>query len=315
MQRGEGSVDDMARKILHDPGLEEELLDVGYVKVPMLDPDELAAFDHEWDQLRPDDGWAPDGETGFNRSTYHCTFLDTNQDYKRQAQDLVRRVFQPKIDQVVVDYRILTSNLYVKPPGVGRFQIHQNWPTTEDLSITTLTVWCPMHDVGVENGTLRVVPGSHKIVPDVATPQEPPFFSTFEDELIEQYLVPIELRGGEALVFDDSLLHWSSENRSEQSRRAVQIETLPVEEQAVLYHLDRHGPEPQWELYAVDDDFFVDHSIDQVIGRPSTVRRIGLADYANRALDVEEFEALLGRGREIREQVYAGGGWTDRARV
>lgn len=308
-------MEQMTRQILHDPALQSELLDVGYVKVQMLDPDELAAFNAEWDRLRPDDAWAPDGQSGFNRSTYHCTFLDTNHEYKRQAQDLVRRVFQPKIDRVVVDYRILTSNLYVKQPGVGRFQIHQNWPTTEDLSITTLTVWCPMHDVGVDNGTLRVVPGSHKIVPDVATPQEPPFFASFEDELIERYLQPLELRGGEALVFDDSLLHWSSENHSDHPRRAVQIETLPVEEQAVLYHLDRHGPEPQWELYAVDDDFFVDNSIDQVIGRPTTVRRVGLADYANRALDVEEFDALLQQGRAIRERVYSGGGWPHRAGV
>ena len=302
------------RQILYDLALQDELLEVGYIKVPMLDADELEAFNHEFDQLRPDDNWAPDG-TGLNRSTYHCTFLDTNHEYKRQAQDLVRRVFQPKIDQVVVDYRILTSNLYVKQPGVGRFQIHQNWPTTQDLSITTLTLWCPMHDVDASNGTLRVVPGSHKIVPDVATPQRPPFFEPFEDELIERYLVPIEMRGGEALLFDDSLLHWSSENLSDAPRRAVQIETLPVEEQAVLYHLDDYGPEPQWELYAVDDAFFVDCSIDQVIGRPSSVRRIGLADYVNRALSVEEFDELLARGPEIRRSVYDGLGWPDHAEV
>ena len=302
------------RKILHDGALQDELLEKGFVKVRMLDERALEAFNREFDELRPDDGWAPDG-TGLNRSTYHCTFLDTNREYKRQAQDLVRRVFQPLIDEVVVDYRILTSNLYVKQPGRGRFQIHQNWPTTADLSITTLTVWCPLHDVGVHNGTLRLVPGSHKIVPDVATPQEPPFFSSFEDELIDRYLEPIELSAGEALVFDDSLLHWSSENTSDEPRRAVQIETLPAEEQAVLYHLDRHGPEPQWELYAVDDAFFVDHSIDQVIGRPSTVRRIGLADYVNRQLDVAEFDRLLANGAEIRRNVYAGLGWPDHAEV
>jgi len=301
------------RQILHDPDLQAELLEHGFVKVPLLDVGELAAFNEEWDQLRPDDNWAPDG-TGLNRSTYHCTFLDTNQSYKRQAQDLVRAVFQPKIDQVVVDYRILTSNLYVKQPGVGRFQIHQNWPTTEDLSITTLTVWCPMHDVDESNGTIRVVPGSHKIVSDVATPQRPSFFDAFEDELIDRYLQPISMRGGEALVFDDSLLHWSTENYSDAPRRAVQIETVPAEEQAVLYHLDDYGPEPQWELYAVDDAFFVDHSIDQVIGRPSTVKRIGLAEFTNRGLTLEQFDDLLTRGPEIRERVYAGQGWPDRAR-
>lgn len=296
------------RQILRDPALEEELLDTGYVVVPFLDADEVAAAAAELDAMRPDDGFAPDG-TGLNRSTYHCTFLDTNHEYKRQAQDMIRRVFQPKIDQVVVDYRILTGNFYVKMPGKGRFQIHQNWPTTQDLSVTTLTVWCPFHDTDESNGTLRIVPGSHKIVPDVATPQRPPFFASFEDELIEKHLVPICLTAGQAIVFDDSLVHWSSENTSDSPRRAVQIETVPAELPAVLYHLDEYGPEPQWELYEVDDRFFVDHSITEVMGRPSDLRRIALADYVNRDLTEEEFSELLERGPDIRRRVYAGQGW------
>lgn len=296
------------RPILHDPALEEELLETGYVKVPFLDADELATTTAELDRLRPDDGFEPDG-TGLNRSTYHCTFLDTNHEYKQQAQELITRVFQPKIDEVVVDYRILTGNFYVKMPGKGRFQIHQNWPTTQDLSITTLTVWCPFHDTDEANGTLRIVPGSHKIVPDVSTPQRPPFFAGFEDELIDHHLVPMCLRGGEALIFDDSLVHWSSENVSDAPRRAVQIETVPAEVPAVLYHLDDYGPEPQWELYEVDDRFFIDHSIDQVIGRPNDLHRIALADYVNRDLTEAEFTDLLRRGPEIRRRVYAGQGW------
>jgi hypothetical protein len=297
------------RQILRDPALESQLLETGYVRVPMLDAHEVAAVAAELDQLRPDDGFAPDG-TGLNRSTYHCTFLDTNLEYKRQAQQLISRVFQPKIDEVVVDYTILTGNFYVKMPGRGRFQIHQNWPTTLDLSITTLTVWCPFQDTGVHNGTLRIVPGSHKIVPDVATPQRPPFFAGFEESLIEKYLVPMELRAGEALVFDDSLVHWSSENVADSPRRAVQIETVPAEVPAVLYHLDEEGPEPQWAVFEVDGEFFVEHSIDQVMGRPTDLRQIATADFVNRDLTEAEFADLLRRGPEIRQRVYAGQGWS-----
>lgn len=301
------------RDVLRDPALQEELLDVGYVKVPMLEQAELSALIEEFDRLQPDDRFAPDGTGALNRSTYHCTFLDTNVEYKRAAQELIQRYFQPKIDEITAGYRILTGNFYVKMPGVGRFQIHQNWPTTEDLSITTLTIWCPLHDTDAENGTLRMVPGSHKIVPDIATPQEPPFFHQFEDELIENHLVPVPMEAGHALVFDDTLLHWSSENNSDSPRRAVQIELVPRDVPAVLYHLDTYGPEPQWELYEVDGDFFIDHSIDQVIERPKDLRRIALADYVNRDITEAEFLELLARGREIRERVYAGQGWPERA--
>jgi len=296
------------RDALRDPRLEAQLRDVGYVKVRLLDPDTLAATAAELDQLRPDDGFAPDG-TGLNRSTYHCTFLDTNLEYKERAQELIRRVYQPLIDEYVIDYRILTGNFYVKMPGTGRFQIHQNWPTTEDLALTTLTVWAPFHDTDYTNGTLCVVPGSHKIVPDVASPQRPPFFASFEDELIDHHLVPMELEAGEALIFDDSLLHWSPENRSDAPRRAVQIETVPAEAPTVLYHLGEHDGAERWDLYEVDDRFFIDHSIDQVIGRPTDLELLTVADYVNRELDEPQFVELLERGPSIRSQVYAGKGW------
>lgn len=300
------------RPILHDSGLEDELLDTGYVRVPMLDGPELAEAVAAFEQLRPDDRFEPDG-TGLNRSSYHCTFLDTNLEYKRTTQELITRIFQPKIDAVAVDYRILTGNFYVKMPGKGRFQIHQNWPTTEDLSVTTLTLWCPLHDTNEANGTLRVVPGSHKIVPDVATPQRPPFFAAFEDELIADHLVPICLKAGEGLLFDDSLVHWSSENRSDRPRRAVQIEAVPAEVQPVLYHLDETASPPRWELFDVDGRFFIDHSIDQVIGPPSGLRLRGMAPYVNRELTLAEFTDLLRRGPEIRRGVYTGQGWPERA--
>lgn len=297
------------RDFMVDPSLQAQLLSDGYVTVPMLDASDVRELGSALDRLTPDDGFAPDGTGAFNRSTYHCTFLDTNVDYKRRAQSLISDTFQPKIDQIVVDYRILTGNFYVKVPGRGRFQVHQNWPTTQDLSITTLTVWCPLQDCDESNGTLHIVPGSHKILPDVATPQRRPFFQPFEDTLIQRHLVPVELSAGDALVFDDSLVHWSPENRSVSPRRAVQIETVPREVTPVLYHLDETGPTPRWELYEVGPEFFIDRSIDQVIGRPVDLRLVGTAPFENRGLTEIEFLELLANGPEIRASVYEGRGW------
>lgn len=297
------------RPLLHDAHLDEELRTQGFVIVPFLDAEELASFAAEVDAMRPDDGFTPTGEESSNLSTYHCTFLDTSTAYKREANEAIRRVFQPRIDQVVREFRILTSNLYVKPPGRGRFEIHQNWPTLDDLSQTSLTVWCPLQDVDVDNGTIHVVPGSHKITPDVSTPAEPPYFQHFENALVERYLEPVTLRAGQALVFDDSLVHWSPENSSATPRRAVQIETVPAEAKPVLYHLDQTGTEARFELFEVGFDFYVDHSIAEVIGRPTMLRSLGHRLSANRAMNEEEFSARLDQGARIRDHVYRTGRW------
>lgn len=293
-----------------DPALDPEIATKGYVKVELLGPGELEVLREGFAQLRPADGWAPEG-TGLNRSTYHCTFLDEDTDYKRRASQLVHEVFGPALRRVIADHEILTSNFYVKPAGTGRFQIHQNWPTTQDLSLTTLTVWCPLHDVDELGGTLQVVPGSHKVVPDIAAPTDEPFFGDIEDELIAHHLVPMPLRAGEALIFDDGLIHWSPENQREEPRRAVQIEMVPCGVTPILYHLDRTGPEPRWELLAVDEEFFIEHSITEVIDRPGHLEAVGHAPYVNRKLSVDELVSLLGRGDEIRAHVYEHGTWPE----
>ena len=84
-----------------------------------------------------------------------------------------------RLRAVAPGYRILSSNIYVKPPGHGRFEIHQNWPTIEALDVPTLTVWVPLQDTDFGNGTIRVAKGSHHVFPDVAAASSERFFDDY----------------------------------------------------------------------------------------------------------------------------------------
>lgn len=303
-----GTDSSAVRRLAVDPTLDTRLRTDGYVIVPALHPEQVSDLLEEFQAMEPADGFAP-AEHERRAVTYHCTFLDTDVTYKRQANELIRRTFQPHVDRHLHGFRILTSNLYVKPPGRGRFQIHQNWPTQADLAVTTLTLWCPLQPTNRDNGTLHVVPGSHKIVEDVASPLDPPFFSSFEDELVDRFLVPLDLEAGEAAIFDDTLVHWSPVNRSESARWAIQIELVPVETDPVLYVLDSTTNPRSWELYSVDFDFFIEHSIESVIDRPSALPLVGRAVVRNRQITCAEFAELVARGQEIRDCVYSTGSW------
>lgn len=291
------------RTILRDTSLNDRLLSDGYVVVSMLSSEEVEEFLQQYEKLRPADGFAPDG-SGRIRSTYHCTFLDEDSGYKRAANDLIRSFFQPRIDQHVVDYRVLTSNLYVKPPGRGRFEMHQNWPTVADLTEITLTAWCPLVEVTGHNGGIQIVPRSHKIVPDVASPTVPPFFAEIEDLLVEEFLRPVPMSAGDCLIFDDSLIHWSDENRSQEPRVAVQIETVPGESEPVLWYCDAERSPLEWELLAVDDEWFIENSVFDAIARPQGLRMVGRAPNVNRVLSPGEFRQALQRGPRVNEDRY-----------
>jgi hypothetical protein len=292
------------RKIFLDGDLQGRFLDLGYVQVPMLSADEVAYIMSKLATLKPADNFAPLGESTFGR-TYHCSFLDKSIEYKRQTHELIDGIFAPHIAQYMNGYEVLNCNFYVKPPGTGEFVIHQNWPAIADLNDTTVTVWCPLVDVVAENGTLQFVEGSHKILPHVEGPTCPGYFDKFRPELIRKYLKPNPMDAGEALIFDDGLIHWSANNNSDKARVAIQILCVPKDAQPVYFFHDKEHPE-RFELIAVDSDFYVNTSVAELVTRQPQWKSLGFVENKNRYVSEEEFVELLGRGREIREQVYAG---------
>lgn len=293
------------RQIFHAPSLQEKFVKQGYVKVPALSQGEIDYLLSEIEKMRPADAFDPDGKTTTNQATYHCTFLDVDVAYKRKANELMAQFVKPYIDKYVKEYEILVSNFYVKPPGKGRFQIHQNWPTTQDFSETTLTFWIPLVDTYRENGALQVVPGSHKIVPDIAAPTIPAFFTPFKDALVEKYLQPIDMKAGECIIFCDSLIHWSANNTSDEARIAMQIETIPKECTPVYHYYDKTTAEERFEVFEVDTNFFIENSAEQVVQRPTKLKNLGFAPNYNKVLTEAEFVEKLKKGDATRSAVYS----------
>jgi hypothetical protein len=283
-------------------GMDERFWTDGFVLTSMFSGAEMSVLAEGFAQLRPSDGFDPRTLTS-PRCTYHCTFLDGDRPYRRRSDQLVREFFAERLSALLPGYRILTSNVYAKPAGAGRFEIHQNWPTIDDLAIPTFTAWAPLQDTTFENGTLRIVRGGHRIFPDVAAASSDRFFDDFSQELVEEYLEPIDVRSGEVLIFDDSLLHWSGANHSSSPRISFQVELVPTDATTVLWIRD---PEDvgQFQLWGMDTDYWLDYDFESVLGRPDGLPLLGRRPNPNRRLSLQEFDDMLGRADEIRRSRY-----------
>ena len=287
-------------QLFHNAELQSEFSEKGIVKVPMLSAEQVAHLLREIGHLRPADNFDP-GSIGKNIVTYHCSFLDENVDYKRRAYDLIREFFEPHIQKFLPEYRVLNCNFYVKPPGTGRFTVHQNWPMLP-LDETSVTIWCPLVDTEESNGALQVVEGSHKIVPHIEGPGVAPYFAGWEEDLIEKYLRPIPMRSGEAVIFDDSLLHWSAQNDSDTARIAIQILCVPSKSTPCYFHLPSGASQKKFEMLEVDSDFFIERSVGDMMNGPQDLKRRGFYPNRNRALTLAEFDEKLRNGAQIRQQ-------------
>jgi hypothetical protein len=291
------------RQIFKEEDHQSQFIEKGYVQLPLISQKDAQQLVDDIMSLEPGDGFNPSGDSEFNTATYHCTFLDSNLEYKKEANRLMAEAFQGVIDRYLKDFRIVTANFYVKPPGRGKFTIHQNWHIAPEIKDTTLTIWCPLVDVSPENGTLKMVEGSHKIIPNIPTAKEPPFYTHFEDVLQEKYLKPLTLKAGDGVIFDDHLIHGSDENLSDKNRIAVQIALVPKEVPPVHYHLD---PEDsgRFEILATDEDFYIYNTIFSILQKPTHTTHFGYLKNVNRVLTVEEFDERLKRGTDTRRKLY-----------
>ncbi len=287
------------RKILKDDHLQKAFQHSGYVQVPMLEEAEVAALLSRMATLSPDDSFAP--TNGF--ATYHCSFLDSSKQYKRKAFELMKETFTPVQERYLEGYTIISCNFYVKPPGRGELQIHQNWPAIPDINDTTVTIWCPLVDATIRNGTIQVVAGSHKILPHIEAPGSPGYFDRFQREMIDKYLRPMPMPAGQGLIFDDSLVHYSADNLSDQPRIAVQILCVPADATPVFFLLSGKKGE-QFEMIHADEEFYLQTQPNELGQRQPGWKSEGFVPNKNRVITEQEFGKLLLNGSEIRRAIY-----------
>jgi len=153
------------------------------------------------------------------------------------VSDVVRELIaHPKIAEIASELvgahlpwwdgavKCVQSQAFFKPPGFEGMAWHQDeaYIPTRDRSLCA--VWIAIDPTDEDNGTLRVIPSSHRtgyLWPQSAhdTPDEYDFAPTatgFEGEE-----VVIKLEPGDALFLHGYLLHRSTKNRSDRTRRVL----------------------------------------------------------------------------------------------
>lgn len=272
----------------------------GYSTMPMLSSQEVDLVLSELQLMKPDDNFNP--ERASEQPSYHITDFDQNLEYKIKAKRLISSILEPHLNNIFDDYKIVTTNFIIKPPGKGKFTLHHDWTCILDTNnYTSLSLWCPLVDTNEENGTLKVVEGSHKIVPDIATSTVSYYCKNIENTVIEKYGMPICLKAGECIVFDHSLLHFSDDNHSSHPRYVMQAILVPREITPVFYYFDVNEPNKGFEVFETEPNFFIWQDFFQ---RPSNLRSLGFIENRNRFLTEEEFIEKMKNGRQIREEKY-----------
>lgn len=283
------------RDVFRDNQLESIFQKEGYVQLPFLSVDEVEELKTLFFETLPESGGQMnsddlEGNSG-HEITYDFTFIDRNHDYKRHVFELITERFLPKMNGLLDNYTPVIANFIRKTPSNGEVPLHQNWAFADEMNCSTVSIWCPLVDSTKKNGTLEVTPGSHKRIGQYRGPMIPWELEGIKQEIIDNFMVPLETMAGDCVILDDSIVHYSAVNNTDELRLAIQLICIPKEQKAIHYHFNaKVSTKPVIDVLEVDREFFFQFNPWKF---PENAKRIDRIPYHAKHLSRLDFEKIL----------------------
>lgn len=250
------------RPVFKDPELQATFDNLGYAPIPgFLSPEEVEALKKSYFDTLPERGGSMLSEETDHKTdaeiTYDFTFIDRNPEYKKMVFRLITEKFKPLYDQYLDNYKPIIANYIHKGKDSGEVPMHQNWAFVDERKYTSVSVWVPLVDSNEANGTLQMVDGSHKRFGEIRGPLVPWELEKVKGEIIQKHLTPMNVNAGDAVVLDDSIVHYSAINQTGGLRLTIQLILIPEETESIHYHRDPQGDPNEVTIYEVDQEFYM----------------------------------------------------------
>jgi ectoine hydroxylase-related dioxygenase (phytanoyl-CoA dioxygenase family) len=280
------------RNVFSDPLLEAEFQREGFVVVDFISSDEVEHLKQKFFELLPESGGnITASDSGFDTNiSYDFTFIDKNIDFKRKVFDEISGRFKTRMDAVLDNYSPIIANYIRKTPDSGEVPLHENWAFADEKKCSTVSIWCPLVDATVANGTLQVVPGSHKRFGEVRGPMVPWELEDIRQVIVDKYLKPIEISAGKAVILDDSIVHYSAPNRTPGLRLAIQLICVPQEFPSIHHHMNPADAGGKVKVLEVDTEFYMNFNPWQF---PVGLPELGTINYTHKLITEAAFASRL----------------------
>lgn len=220
----------------------------GFVKIPFLDESQISYLNKVFDELHPQ---LP--ESGFVSGSY---FPDYS--YKKKASDIILETFIPSYERIFKNYTAFGGSFLFKIPSDNSdLVLHQDWTIVDEHKAVAINCWVPLCDTNVNNGTLMVLPGAHNYHFHVHRAPTLNFFFTGNEEIVMKHLVPTNAKAGEAVILNQSLVHYSPPNKSGKIRKAITAGIKTKDEPMHFYYFNKDKHKDQLDVYAMDENFLI----------------------------------------------------------
>ncbi|MEZ5321273.1 MAG: phytanoyl-CoA dioxygenase family protein [Microthrixaceae bacterium] len=270
----------IATRTLRSDDLEQELVEKGWVVVPLLDQSEVARLRAFYEAGSVDDRHLTEG--AYDPTYAEFSVIHSTSVFRAEAFSEVVEVTAPSVGRLLAGHRPLVANFVNKPPGTGVVPVHQNWSVVDESRYRSVSVWIALVDCVSDNGTLELLAGSHRRLREPRGMWAYEAFERAHDEVI-RHLDRVDVPAGHAIVLDDAVVHYSPPNRTNADRLAIQLIMVPEDAPGLFCErVEDHGPTSTVKVWEVTPPFFFDFwhgSGDERFGRVVDEREIPVGSF------------------------------------
>ena len=261
--------------ILADRAADADLAAQGFTTIPLLGH---AAVE----ELRQ--AWSATVRVG--RPAFDAGLVGVASESKRMAHDLIVSALGAAVRAAVPGHRPLVGSFAVKRPDPdSAMPVHQDWCVVDEGRWSSISIWCALDDVGLDQGPLCFWPGSHQLT--VARGSGLPD-SCARVAALDDGFVAVPLSAGEAAVYFHATVHRSPANRGTEPRVGAMLGLVPDEAEPVHLHLAADGA---LELRRAGTGFYLEYPFGAA-PLPASASLIERRVWDGRSIEVADLRAL-----------------------
>jgi len=236
--------------VIRDHYLAEKIYQEGFAVVDLIDQDTLKTlkelfFRHH--QLN-------DGQQGGMFYSLYSQDLEYREMVHLEIKDVLKQVF----DHWFRNYKNVINTFIVKTPGPkSEFNIHQDSTSMDESLHSPVSVWIPLQDVDETNGALCIIPRTHHFLSKYRGISFPSQIGNIQ-KILPEFLRPVFLKEGQAIIFDNRIIHSSMRNAGKEARLAIVAGIFPEEAPIVTCYSDE-TTYPYIEILEHPDNFLLTH--------------------------------------------------------
>lgn len=271
------------------PQLEEELNHTGYAIIDLLNEEEVETFKTEYKLHFGHIDRTPGRFT---------TLQDAGKDYKKKIHAFIVKQLEVPLGKYFKDYIIPVSQFYTKKAFTsGDIDLHADSTLLLNHQLEPhYAVWVPLIEVNKDNGTLTVVPFSHRVTQALFASSLGGYHHEHMDWL-RQFEIPLHLKPGQAVIFDNNLLHNSTANKSSFDRLVFTFRITHYASQYYSFFCKNPKQNTAVEVSEESHCYYMDDNWD---GNATQVTGTHIGTYLNGITRVtkQELQSLLSRQTE-----------------